>query len=294
MPFPIGALAALVAGAATLGSAGASVVALVFATSAASLFLPMLAPDFVSTASLFRASAYAALIGPVDTVPFSQAIQRLDANGRPVASDRTVIDQETVRLVDADVAERRAQELLGRDPEFGGTYQLGSMQLTRRKGRLVFAGPLEFTGLFRWRSSDGAPAYVRVGAHDACRGGLVEEVGGEPVRLRGLESAYFGSNLQRLVWAGAPVTATTDYAFEIGPGGRPYYVVTTFERRIGFGGSSPTGVIVVDPQACTTVRHRMDDVPAWVSRVVPEGMASEQVADWAALSGGWLNASGLR
>jgi len=59
-------------------------------------------------------------------VPFAEAIQRLDSTGRPVASDRTVIDQETVRLVDAGVAERRAQELLGRNPAFGGTYELGT------------------------------------------------------------------------------------------------------------------------------------------------------------------------
>ncbi len=273
MPLLIGALAALAVGAATLGSAAGAAVAFVCATAAASLFLPVVAPDFVdvwvlamatlilgggaaawtrrrqdrgsrprraailtlaaapallavlavasfvSTASLFRAGAYAALIGPVDTVAFSQAIQRLDTTGRLVASDRTVIDQETVRLVDAGVAERRAQELLGRDPEFGSTYRLGFMQLTRREGHLVFASPLEFTGLFRWRSSDGAPAYVWMDAHDARRAALVKEIGGEPVRLRCLGSAYFGSNLQRLVWASAPATATTDYAFEIGPGG---------------------------------------------------------------------------
>lgn len=345
MPLLIGALAALAVGAATLGSATAAVVVFVFATTAAYLFLPVLAPDFVDvwvfaaatlalgggaalwtrrqqgrrsrqvraailtvaaapvllsvlaiagfalTASLFQASAYAALIGTVEIVPFAQAIQRLDTTGRLLASDRTVIDQETVRLVDADVAERRAQELLGRDPEFGGTYTLGAMQLTRREGRLVFAGPLEFTGWFRWRSSDGAPAYVWVDAHDARRAGLVMDVDGQPVRLRCLDSAYFGRNLQRLVWASAPGTATTDYSFEIGPGGRPLYVVTTYDHKVGFGGSDPTGIVVVDPQTCTTERHGMADIPDWVSRVVPEDVALEQVADWAKLSGGWLNAS---
>ena len=262
-------------------------------TAAPVLLVVLAVASFASTASLFQAGAYAALIGPVETVPFAQAIQRLDTTGRPVASDRTVIDQETVRLVDAEVAERRAQELLGREPDLGGTYELGAMQLTRREGRLVFAGPLEFTGWFRWRSSDGAPAYVWVDAHDPRRAGLVTEVGGTPVRLRCTESAFFGQNLRRLVWASAPATATTDYAFEIGPGGQPYYVVTTYGHRVGFGGSDPTGVIVVDPQACTTERHGMNDVPAWVSRVVPADMAAEQVADWAALTGGWLNASAL-
>jgi len=130
-----------------------------------------------------------------------------------------------------------------------------------------------------------------VDAHDARRAGLVEEVAGTPLRLRCLDSAYFGRNLRRLVWASAPATATTDYAFEIGPEGRPYYVVTTYGHKVGFGGSDPTGVIVVDPQACTTARHGMDDIPGWVSRAIPAEIALQQVADWAELSGGWLNAS---
>ncbi len=50
-----------------------------------------------------------------------------------MASDRTVIDQETVRLVDAGMAERRAQELLGRDPAFGGTYELGTAPSATRR-----------------------------------------------------------------------------------------------------------------------------------------------------------------
>jgi hypothetical protein len=345
MPFLIGALAALVISATTLGSMVAAALAFAFATIATYLCLPVLAPtflglwflamatlaisggvafwtrrqlprnsrpvraalltiaaaaalivvlivaSFISTMGIFRAGAYASLLGRVETVPFTQAIQRLDIADHSVASDKTVIDQASVRLVDADVAERRAQELLGSDPEFGGTYTLGRMQLTRREGRLVFATPLEFTGLFRWRSSDGAPAYVWVDAHDPRVAGMVKEIAGQPVRLRCIDSAYFGDNIQRLVWTSAPDVATTEYSFEIGPGGRPYYAVTTYDHKVGFGGSDPTGIIVVDPQTCTTTRHAMHDIPAWVNRVIPEGIAAEQAADWAELSGGWLNAS---
>jgi hypothetical protein len=268
------------------------VTAAMAATAAGPVLLIVLAAvSFFSTASVFRARAYADLIGKVETVRFAEAIQRMDIVGRPVASDKTVIDQESVRLVDADVAERRAQELVGGDPEFGGTYRIGTMRLTRREGRLVFASPLEFTGLFRWLSSDGVPAYVWVDAHDPRSAGLVKEADGEPVRLRCIDSAWFGTNIQRLVWNSAPSAATTDYSFEIGPRGRPFYAVTTYEHRVGFGGNDPTGIVVVDPQTCTTERHGMNDIPAWVNRVVPEEIAADQAADWAELSGGWLNAS---
>jgi hypothetical protein len=246
---------------------------------------------FGSTASVFHANAYARLLGHVSTIPFAQAVQRLDTSGNALASDRTVIDQATVRLVDSEIAERRAQELLGSDPDLGGTYTLGRMELTKRRGRLVFAAPLEFTGLFRWWSSKGAPAYVWVDAHDPRQAELVREVDGQPVRLACTESAYFGNNLERVVWTSAPFLGATDYSFELGPNGRPYYVVTTYEHSVGFGGSTPTGIIVVDPQACTTERHGLADLPPWVNRVVPAEMAAEQAADWTSLGGGWLNAS---
>ena len=55
----------------------------------------LIVTSFVTTASLFRAQAYATLIGPVQTVPFAQAIQRLDTTGHLMASDQTVIDPQS-------------------------------------------------------------------------------------------------------------------------------------------------------------------------------------------------------
>ena len=71
----------------------------------------------------------------------------------------------------------------------------------------MFAAPLEFTGLFRWWLSDGAPGFVWVDAHDARLGGLVMEVDGTPVRLCCTESAYFNRNRfcqgsRHWVWSG--------------------------------------------------------------------------------------------
>jgi hypothetical protein len=265
--------------------------ALLTVAMAGSSVLLLIGVGFFTTCSIFRADAYASLLGRVETVSFEKAIQRLDTAGHVTASDRTVIDQDSVRLVDRGVATRKAQELIGKDPEFGGAYVHGTMQLTARNGRLVWAAPLEFNGFFQWLHSDGSPAYVWVDAHDERLADLVKRVGGRPLRMRCLPSAFFGDNTDRLVWNRMPQVATTDYSFELGPDGRPYYVVTAYNHLVGFGGSDATGIIIVDPQTCTTEWRGLDPLPAWVNRVVPAEFAMEQAADWATLGGGWLNAS---
>lgn len=246
---------------------------------------------FVTSSPLLHASAYRRLLGDVGTIPFEQAIQRLDTTGRTVA-DRAVIDQQHVRLVDAVLARRRAQELIGGDPEFGGTFQLGEMELTRRDGRLTWAAPLDYTGFFRWLNGDGTPAYVWVDAHDPREAGVVKEAGGRPLRMRCVESAWGGQNLMRAVWSRSlHSTGLADPKFEIGPDGRPFFVVPTYDHRVGFSGEDPSGVAIMDPQTCEVTWRASADVPAWVNRVVPSEFALEQAANWGAYGRGWLNQS---
>lgn len=248
---------------------------------------------FFTTSPIFRSNDYAALLGNVEVIPFERAVERLDVSGRAVA-DRTVIEQHSVRLVDEVLAERRAQEMLGRDPEFGGTYRLGKLHLTRREGRLVWAGPLEYTGLMRWFNGSGTPGYVWVDAHDPRQSDLVRQIGGRPIRMQCLESAWGGSNLDRAMWSsGNQSVGLIENSFEIGPDGRPYYVATTFMNRVGFGGEDMTGVVVFDPQTCRSERHALDSVPPWVNRVVPESFAGEQATNWGTYSRGWLNSTAL-
>ena len=245
-----------------------------------------------TTAPMFRADSYASILPKPSHVSFEKAMQRLDTGGHPLSNDATVIDQNDVRLVDSTLAERRAQELLGRDPEFGGTYSLGTMQLTRRNGRLVWAAPMDFRGLTRWASSSGSPAYVWVDAHDSKDAGLVKEVAGKPIAMRCLTSSWFGDNIERAVWTGGfAFTGLTDYSFELDNEGRPMYVLTAYAHRVGFSGSDPTGVVVFDPQACYGRRYELKDVPAWVNRVVPSDMINDQIAWQGEYVHGWWNAN---
>jgi len=246
---------------------------------------------FVSSSPILRADSYHRLLGPVEVIPFEQAMSRLDTTGRPVA-DRAVIDQQHVRLVDAVLATRRAQELLGKDAEFGGTYTLGEMELTRREGRLTWAAPLDYTGFFRWLNGNGTPGYVWVDAHDSREAGIVKDVAGRPIQMVCTENAWGSQNLMRSVWTrGFHTIGLDDPKFEIGPDGRPFFVIPTYDHAVGFSGANPTGTLVVDPQTCVPTWYTLANTPSWVNRMISASIAVEQVEDWGAYVRGWLNQS---
>ena len=246
----------------------------------------------LTTWSLFHADAYRSLLGDVPAVEFEAAIQRLDVSGRPVASDAAVIDQTDVRLVDETLAQTTAQNLLGNDTQLGGTYHLGEMQLTRRQGHLVWAAPLEFASWSRWRSVGTSPGYVWVDAHSYKSAGLVTQIAGKPIAMECLESAYFGSNLERAVWSGGNETVgLTDFSFELDAADRPMFVATVYDNKVGFAGADPTGVVTFDPQTCRGERHTLADIPAWVNRVIPADMLLQQVADYGEYVHGYGNAA---
>jgi hypothetical protein len=247
--------------------------------------------SFVTTTTMLNATAYSGLLGDVKTVPFSQAMQRLDLSGKAVSDDATVIDQTNVRLIDSVIAERMAEQVVGSDPALGGTYVLGDMQLTRLHGVLVWAAPLDFSGWSAWRSTDASPAYVWVNAHTG-ETKLVREVNGQPIAMKCLESSYFGSYADRIVWSsGHQSVGLEDYSFELDSAGNPQYVVTVYANRVGLSGADPTGIVVLDPQTCTTRDYTMTNIPAWVNRVVPDDIAQSQATRYGDYHlHGWWNA----
>jgi hypothetical protein len=47
----------------------------------------------------------------------------------------------------------------------------------------------------------------------------------------------------------------TDFSFEIDDQGMPYWVVTKYEKRIGFSGNEAVGVVLVNAQTGAIKEH---------------------------------------
>ena len=84
-------------------------------------------------------------------------------------------------------------------------------------------------------------------------------------------------------------TGLTDYTFEIDDKGKPFWVVTKFEKKIGFSGNDAVGVVVVDAQTGEFREYSIANTPKWVDRIQPIDFVEEQLNDWGDYVHGYWN-----
>jgi hypothetical protein len=234
---------------------------------------------FVLSTPIVHAAKYHALIADVGTSDY--------------AGDTAPVDPAHVRIVDRSVAERLAEKRLGENTALGSQVRVGTLSIQQVGERLYWVAPLEHSGFFKWLGNrDGTPGYVMVSATDERDVRLVQQVAGEPLRIRYNDGAFFGSRPARYLYAhGLATTGLADYTFEIDDAGRPYLVVTTYAKRVGYGGEDATGVAVLDVQTGAVARYAVADAPAWIDRIQPEGFVIDQLDDWGRYVHGWWNPS---
>ncbi len=241
-----------------------------------SLFFILILPIFTSW-SAFHASEYRNLIGEVKTSNFT--------------SDIAPIDLSKVRVVDQELAEKLADKKLGSIPGLGSMYELGDFSIQKVKSDLYWVAPLEYRGFFKWIDGKGTPGYLVVSATDERDVRLIKKVGGKDIYLKYLDSAWFGENLTRYIYFNGYMTkGRTDYSFEIDDEMNPYYVVTLYEKKVGYFGDDAVGVLVVNPQNGDIKEYSIKDAPKWIDRIQPEDFIITQIDDWGEYVEGWLNA----
>ena len=101
---------------------------------------------------------------------------------------------------------------------------------------LFWVAPLEHTDIIKWFSNrKGTPGYIMVSATDAQDVRLVQkDAEGNPINLKYLPSAYFNEDIKRKVYfEGNMFEGLSDFSFELDDTGRPYWVVTTYTKRLG-------------------------------------------------------------
>ena len=228
----------------------------------------------------FRAHAYQELIGEVK-------------QGESFSKDVAPIATNKIRIVDQDVAHRLGDKVLGEQPALGSQVSVGEFRIQKVKDQLYWVAPLLHSGFFKWlRNSEGTPAYVMVSATNERDVKLVQEVNGNPVRIKYQPEAFFGSYLPRhLYLKGFFNTGLTDYTFEIDDEGNPYWVVSLYTHEVGFAGANTYGIAVVNAATGETKYYTPENAPAWIDRIQPRDMVQAQLDQWGEYVNGYWNFS---
>ena len=181
-----------------------------------------------------------------------------------------------------------AKQQLSGGGSVGSQFEIGeeSLHIQRIRGRLWWVAPLDYRGFTSWTATDGSPGYILVDAENRHEPPVFRR----DLHLRYMPEAFFGHDLERHLRAnGYWDRGLTDFAFEVDDNDRPWLVVTVYEPTIGWSGDAVQGVLTVDPETGAHRFYRLDEVPAWIDRVMPRAVVKERL-DWRGeLAGGWLN-----
>ncbi len=234
----------------------------------------------ISSWGIFRAEEYRNLIGKVEV-------------GESFASEVAPVSTENIRVVDQSVAQRLGDKVMGEKPSLGSQTYLGDFHIQKIKDKLYWVAPLLHSGFLKWWSNKaGTPGYVMVSATNERDVKLVQEVSGKQLNIKYQTSAYGLDNLHRHVYLhGYMTTGLTDFTFEIDDEGNPFWVVTKYEKRIGFAGSDAVGILVVDAQTGKIQNYSINDAPLWIDRIQPESFVETQIIDWGEFVHGYFNFS---
>ena len=243
------------------------------------LFYIVVFPLFTSL-PMFRTQAYKNLLGKV-------------GDGTSISNHIAPISIDEIRVVDQDLAYLLGEKILGSQPALGSQVELGNFCIQKVGKDLYWVAPLLHSGFFKWMNNqEGTAGYVMVSATNERDVKLVQNVGGKDIKIKYQSEAYFGSEIARhLYMNGYATVGLTDYTFEIDDAGKPFWVVTKYDKKIGFAGNDATGVVVVDAQTGAMTDYSIDKIPNWVDRVQPIGFIEEQLNDWGEYVHGYWNFS---
>ncbi|WP_338793526.1 hypothetical protein [Bernardetia sp. MNP-M8] len=233
--------------------------------------------SFVSW-SIFRADDYRNLIGEI-------------AIGESFASEVAPVSTDNIRVVDEQVAQRLGDKVMGEKASLGSQAYLGEFHIQKVKDKLYWVAPLLHSGFLKWlTNTEGTPGYVMVSATNERDVKLVQEVNGKQVNLKYQTAAFAFDDLHRHVYFNGYMTkGLADFTFEIDDEGNPFWVLTQYEKRVGFLGSDAVGVVVVNAQSGDIQNYSIADAPLWIDRIQPEDFIETQLDDWGEFVHGYFN-----
>lgn len=240
------------------------------------LVIAVVIPTIAST-PIIRAKSYRNLLGTVKESDFSKDVS-------PVKVDE-------IRIVDEEMAMKLGDKKLGEVPAIGSVSKLGDFHIQKVGDKLYWVAPLVHRDFIKWITNmSGTNGYVMVSANNPQDVKLVQKANGEDIKIVYQPDAYILQDLHRHVYLkGGMSKGMADYTLEIDDNGKPYWVVSLYENKVGFGGANVTGTAIVDTKTGETKFYSIKDTPKWVDRIQPEEFVVSQINDWGVYVNGFIN-----
>ena len=233
---------------------------------------------FVTSTPFFHANSYRTLLGDVVESDFNK--------------DVSPVSVEDIRLVDEANARNLGVKKLGEVPGLGSVAQLGDFHIQSIQGELYWVAPIVHRDFIKWVTNlNGTNGYIMVSATNPQDVRFIQDVNGQPINITYQPNAYLHQDLARHLYThGFANIGLTDFTFEINDEGKPYWIVTLYEHKVGFAGSDATGVATDDPDTCEINRYIIEYAPSWIDRIQPEYFIESQINSWGTYVNGYLNA----
>ena len=232
----------------------------------------------ITSSAMLRTSEYQTLIGKVD-------------KGEKISKHIAPISMNEIRVVDEDLAMLLGEKILGSQPALGSQVEIGDFSIQQVNKKLFWVAPLLHSGFFKWfNNQEGTPGYVMVSATNERDVRLVQTINNKPIKIKYQPNAYFNSdNARFLYFNGFHSTGLQEFSFEIDDNGKPFWVVSKYEKKIGFAGNDATGVIVLDAETGDIKHYNIKNTPLWVDRIQPIDFVEDQLSDWGKYINGYWN-----
>lgn len=246
-------------------------------TIAAILLVVIVVVPFIISTPILHASSYKNLIGEVSESEFTEDVSPVNVND--------------IRIVDADMAMKLGEKKIGEIPAIGSVSQLGEFHIQSVNEELYWVAPLVHRDIIKWITNlDGTDGYVMVSATDPQDVRLVQSLDGKQIKIKYQPQAYLLQDLHRYLYINGIVNyGMTEFSLEVNDEGRPFWVVTLYENKIGFSGADAVGVVILDAQTGELKKYDIENTPKWVDRIQPEDIIVNQITDWGLYVKGFIN-----
>ncbi|MEG1254956.1 cell shape-determining protein [Clostridium sp.] len=221
----------------------------------------------VTTNVITNAKDYRGLLGEVKNENFDEKISPIDLSQIPV--------------IDEEYSLKIAESRLGELSALGSQVQLGTPTIQQVNGVLQYVIPLEHSGFFQWLSNkDGTPGYITVNANNPSDVKLVTSLNGEDLKMKYLTSSFFSNDIHRYAHSQNKTIGLTDYSFELNDSGRPYWVISKYEKQVGVSGRAVVGIMIIDAQNGEVTEYDNSSIPSWVDMVQPMYIVNDNINSW--------------